>query len=126
MSASDEIENYEEVRARWRTRYVEPMDEDTLELLKDDLFKTLGRANRLCNLLLMRPKGLGEGCIDAIEDIKCNMSRIEWYLKQRDKPVIRQNIDAIRLLVEANIEANGPLGDAARTLLPVLPLGSQT
>lgn len=126
MSALEEIEGYEEIRERWRKRYTEPLDEDTLELLKEDLSSTLSRVNRLCNMLIMQPHGLGSGCIDAIHDMKSNMSRIKWYLEQRDKPVIRKNIDDIRQLAECHRDDPSELGESARRLLEVLPLGSET
>lgn len=126
MTTLEEIHAYAAERERIRDRYVEPMDEETIELLREELFTGMAKINRICNMILMRPNGLGEGCIDTIQDIKSVMSRLKWYLEHRERPIIRKNIDAIRLLVDANIEAEGPLGDAARSLQPVLPFGSQT
>lgn len=126
MSALDEFATFEEVREKWKKRYIEPMDEDTLALLMEELGTTLARVNRLCNMLIMQPKGLGSGCIDAVQDMKSAMSRIRWYLEQRDKPVIRENIDAIRTLAQHHQEDHDELGEAARKILEVLPLGSET
>lgn len=116
----------EAMRQRIFKRYQEPMDEDTIEVLMTDLLTTYGRFSRLCNMLILQPKGLGSGVIDALHDVKCNMSRVKYYMEQRDKPVMRHNADAIRLLAEQHKDDTGPVGDAARALLEAVPIGSET
>jgi hypothetical protein len=124
--ANFNIDEIEEARKRMLTRHIEPLDEDSIELLKSDFIGTYGRLNRLCNLLLLQPKGLGSGCIDALHDIKHAASRLIFYLEQRDKPVIRRNADNIRTLAEFCQHDPGPLGEAARSLLQEIPIGSET
>jgi len=116
--------NYaEEIEApfEWLRQQAEPLDEEVIELMLSELDNTLGRCSRICNLLLNRQRGLQEGVIAALSDIKTSISRIKWYREQRnlERTTLAEILSHASALARAS-ESDATLAPTAQRLLTLL------
>lgn len=120
MTEHSDIEREE--RFEWLRKQSEPMDDETIELLLLDLEQHLFKCNRICNALLNRPKGLHEGIIQSLGNIKSELSAIRWYREQKnaEKLGLGEIIHHAHTLAQHHFEDGDDLGDTARRLLLLL------
>lgn len=97
-------------------KQVEPLDEDTVEVLMLELDKLFFRMNRICNTLLNHPKGIHEGALDSIENIKCELSRVKWYRELKNK----ERLGLGEILSNARLLANFAIGAAEQDSLSAM------
>lgn len=113
-------------RQAWLRSQSEPLDQDTIELLRLQLEESIGKVNRCANLLLNRSNGLPDAAIMALHQIKSGHATLRWYLDKMPGSVARQQPQELTLLVQAHLHDSGPLGDAARKLIDLLPNATET
>lgn len=62
------------------------LDADEIEIIKEELYRTLAKVNRQCNVLLNHPKGLPPFTTSVLSSIKCDLSTLRWLLDQPGAP----------------------------------------
>jgi len=73
-------------RAEYFKLYVTPLDDDEVELILGEILTTSAKLNRLCNLMLSRPKGLSVHALQSLEHLKLDTSWLKWHLENHRLP----------------------------------------
>lgn len=73
--------NAEEIHERL-ARPLEPMTDEEIELVVEQLIIEFGKISRMCNHLLNRPRGLSIHALSALDHIKSDISWLKWHCEK--------------------------------------------
>jgi hypothetical protein len=76
----------EELVTEVRARPVEEMSPEEVDLLVEQLHEGISRCNRMCNLLLNRPRGLSVHAIQVLDNLKSDFSWLRWHIENHRLP----------------------------------------
>lgn len=108
-------------RNEWLRKQSEPLDSEAIEALCDQLEVGIARVVKLCNLLILRPKGLPESANISIRHVKESLLDLRYFLDHRNPHNLPVEImELTGELVALHKDDDSDVGVTARRLLAIL------